>query len=299
MEGLVLAIGNFDGVHKGHKKIIQETKHLAKELGLENNWGLMYFDPHPRMFLKNHDNFLLTSKEEKFNLLKKLLVPIIIALPFNEIYHLSAEQFFFDILIKKYNVKGMVTGDNFNFGKGRSGNIGVLSSMALRSGIKYVCVKEEKYNENISYSSSNVRKFINQGNIVLANDLLGHGFKIKSCVIHGNKLGRTLGFPTANLFIDNYVSPKYGVYIVFAYIEGKKYRAMSNFGLRPTATKEKIEVLEVHIFDFDGDLYDKIIEVEFIDFIRDEKKFESLDQLKKQISKDKKLALDYFKKLET
>ena len=299
MEGLVLAIGNFDGVHKGHKKIISKTKALAKELNLSDNWGLMYFDPHPRIMLKNHGNFLLTTSQEKFKLLKSLEVPNIIEIPFNEVQQLTPEQFFFDVLLKKYNVKGIVTGANFSFGKGKSGNTQSITKMASEAGVKYECISEEKYSKDISYSSTNIREFIEQGNIKLANDLLGHNFKITSTVIHGNKLGRTLGFPTANLCIDDYVSPKYGVYVVYVYADGKKYNAIASFGLRPTVQmKARSEVLEVHLFDFDGDLYDKTIDVEFIEFVREELKFNSLDELKDQMNKDKAFTLDYFKKLE-
>jgi riboflavin kinase/FMN adenylyltransferase len=300
MEGLVLAIGNFDGVHLGHKKIIQETAKLAKELNLQNNWGVMYFDPHPRVMLSKHKNFLLTNSKEKFSLLKQLGVPNIIEQKFDDIYHLSPEEFFFNVLFQKYNIKGIVTGDNFNFGKGKSGNPQNIVRMATEVGIKYVCVLEEKYSDDISYSSTNIRKFIQDGNIKLVNELLGHNFKISSTVIHGNKLGRTLGFPTANLCIDDYVSPKYGVYIVHTYIDGKKYNAIASFGLRPTVKmSDRKEVLEVHLFNFNEDLYGKIIDVEFLQFVRAELKFDSLDALKEQMELDKKITLDYFKKLES
>lgn len=297
MNALVLAIGNFDGVHKAHKKILQKTKELAKELNLENNWGVMYFTPHPRIYLKGHTNFLLTNQSQKFDLLKELRVPHIIEISFAEVYNLTAEHFFLDVLIKKYNIKGIVTGSNFNFGKDKVGNKNTLLDLSLKHNIKYVFVEEERYNIDVAYSSSNIRKCISEGNIKLANDLLDQNFKIQSKVIHGKKLGRLLGFPTANLSIGDYVSPEFGVYVVYAYVDRKQYRAIANFGLRPTATNEKTELLEVNLLDFDGDLYDKIIEVEFLDFIRVEKKFNSLDELKEQMNIDKQTAVDYFKKL--
>ncbi|MCL2566561.1 MAG: riboflavin biosynthesis protein RibF [Alphaproteobacteria bacterium] len=297
MKDLVLAIGNFDGVHCGHQKIISAAKNLAAEMGLENNWGVMFFDPHPRIALKNHCGFLLTSTAEKLELLKNLGVPCFYVIPFKEIQNLNAHEFFHEILQKKYNVRGLITGDDFNFGKNRLGDANLIAELSKHTGIKYICLEKQMYNADIAYSSTNIRKLIGEGNIQLANNLLGHNYKITAPVMHGNKLGRTLGFPTANLSIAEYAAPKYGVYVVYAFVDGVRYKAIANFGLRPSVSNKKKELLEVNLFDFEGDLYEASISVEFIDFIRIEQKFASLEDLKNQLNQDKIFAINYFEKL--
>ncbi|MDR2007838.1 MAG: riboflavin biosynthesis protein RibF, partial [Alphaproteobacteria bacterium] len=172
----------------------------------------------------------------------------------------------------------------------------LIAELSKAAGIKYVCLPKQMYNVDTAYSSTNIRKLIGEGNIRLANTLIEHNYTITAKVQHGNKLGRTLGFPTANLSIADYATPKYGVYLVYAYVDGTKYQAIANFGLRPSVSNEKKELLEVHLFDFSGDLYEKEISVEFIDFIREEQKFASLDALKNQLEQDKIFALNYFNK---
>ncbi|MDR0484839.1 MAG: riboflavin biosynthesis protein RibF [Alphaproteobacteria bacterium] len=297
MDNLVLAIGNFDGVHYGHQKIIAEVKNLAESINLKDSWGVMFFDPHPKTALNGYKKFMLTTVSQRIDLLKDLNVPNVLVVPFVEVQNLTAEEFFKDILLERYHVKGLVTGSNFNFGKEAKGDSNLMVKLSQDNGVKYICLEKQMYNKEMAYSSTNIRNFINEGNIIEANKFLGHSFKVSATVLHGNKIGRTIGFPTANLSIENYIAPKFGVYVVYAYVDGKKHQAIANFGLRPSVVVEKNELLEVHLFNFNEDIYSKNIEVEFMDFIRAETKFASIEELKAQIEKDKQFAVNYFNKI--
>ncbi|MFL1781379.1 Bifunctional riboflavin kinase/FAD synthetase [Candidatus Hepatincolaceae symbiont of Richtersius coronifer] len=303
-QGGVFAIGNFDGVHKGHQKAIFEAKKLALLLqnleqqnqsqNLENNkigkelenYGAITFSPHPVAFFKKPQSFFLTLEAQKIDLLYFYGAKKIILINFAEIYHLSAEEFFNKILVDKLKIKGLVSGANFTFGKNKEGSKKNLEELALSKGIKYSIVEEVKAEGDTICSSSLIRDNLSQGELQKAKKYLGHNFMVKGEVVHGTKLARTLGFPTANLLINEYVTLKYGVYGVAVIIGNTRYFGIANFGLRPTFHKDKIEVLEVHIFDYSGDLYGLHLEVEFLEFIRSEVKFTSIENLKKQIEVD-------------
>ncbi len=298
LDGVILAIGNFDGVHKGHQEIIEQTKKLALDSGFAENWGVLFFSPHPVSFFEKITNYLLTNDKQKRNLLTSYGVQKIFEIDFAEVYEHTPQEFLYNVLLKRLNVKGVVTGSNFAFGKGRSGNTEFLENFAIKNSLKYLKVQEKQHSNGQVYSSSFIRECVREGKMSLAAEFMGHNFVIQAEVIHGSKLARQLGFPTANLEISNYIQPKYGVYVVKTKVDGQIYESIASFGLRPTIdNKVKLPILEVHIFKFTKEIYGKKLEVEFIDFIREEKKFSGLDELKVQISDDIKQAKHYFKKL--
>jgi len=284
----VIAIGNFDGLHLGHLKVINEAKVKAKKLNLP--FGVMTFEPIPVMFfnkkLKNHR---INSLEQKKNLLKKLKLDFLIVIKFNKYFSsLTAEDFIKKIIYKKIKCKYLYVSRNFKFGHKRRGNIKTLKKFEKLFDYKRVITKPYKKNNKI-ISSTIIRKKIRAGKIEEINKLLNRVWSVEGKVIKGQKRGRKIGFPTCNLKLDNYVIPRLGVYTVKVSNKNFNKNGIANIGYRPTFKGQSL-LLETNIFGFRKNLYNKVINVSFEKFIRPEKKFKNLEYLKKQIKLDIKLA---------
>ena len=291
---LALTIGNFDGVHLAHQKIIEKTQEIARKNNLSS--ALLSFEPHPILFLnknKNdfHHDFRITNLANKINLLKKYNLDYLIILPFNNnLSSIKANNFVEDILINKFNVKSLIVGYDFTFGKGREGNFKTLENYNFDlHEINPIKIFDKNHNA-ITISSSLARQYLKNGEIKSLNQILGHNFAIDGIVVEGKKIARELGFKTANINHKiNLIKPKFGVYKTqtFIYDENKFYNSITNFGIKPTFDNSGLKPLfETHLLDFSKNLYHKKIRVEFLDFIRDEKKFSSIEELKKQIKID-------------
>lgn len=284
----VIAIGNFDGLHLGHLKVINEAKVKAKKLNLP--FGVMTFEPIPVMFfnkkLKNHR---INSLEQKKNLLKKLKLDFLIVIKFNKYFSsLTAEDFIKKIIYKKIKCKYLYVSRNFKFGHKRRGNIKTLKKFEKLFDYKRVITKPYKKNNKI-ISSTIIRKKIRAGKIEEINKLLNRVWSVEGKVIKGQKRGRKIGFPTCNLKLDNYVIPRLGVYTVKVSNKNFNKNGIANIGYRPTFKGQSL-LLETNIFGFRKNLYNKVVNVSFEKFIRPEKKFKNLEYLKKQIKLDIKLA---------
>ena len=291
---LSLTIGNFDGVHLAHQKIIEKTQEIARKNNLSS--ALLSFEPHPISFLNknknefNHD-FRITNLANKINLLKKYNLDYVIILPFNsDLSSIKANNFIEDILINKFNVKSLIIGYDFTFGKGREGNFKTLESYNFDlHEINPIKIFDKNHNE-ITISSSLARQYLKSGEIKSLNQILGHNFAIDGIVVEGKKIAGELGYKTANINHKiNLIKPKFGVYKTRTFIadENKFYDSITNFGIKPTFDNSGSKPLfETHLLDFSKNLYHKKIRVEFLDFIRDEKKFSSIEELKNQIKFD-------------
>lgn len=291
----VLTIGTFDGVHLGHQKIIERLTKTSESDGLES--VILTFFPHPRMVLQqNSDIKLLNTIEEKIELLERLNLHTLIIHPFDKTFsELSAEEFVQKILLEKLNLRKIVIGYDHRFGKNRTAGIHELIEFGQKYGFEVEQISAQEIDE-VSVSSTKIRKALEGGNIALANSFLGYPYFFSASVEEGKKLGRTIGFPTANLKVseDYKLIPKTGVYIVEAEVEGQQLRGMMNIGFNPTVGGEH-QTLEVHLLDFDQDIYGKSLKISFLERIREEKKFASLDELKAQLHQDKQTASDFFK----
>ena len=280
----VVAIGNFDGLHMGHKKVLTQAKEKAKKNKLQ--FGLVTFEPMPVMFfnskIKNHR---INSLKQKKDQLKKLGLNFIIILKFDKLFSsLNAEEFIKKIIFSKIKSKYLYVSKNFKFGKKRKGNIDTLRKFQDIFGFKTIITNPLKILKT-TISSSLIRKNISLGKIKEANKLLNRKWCIVGKVIKGEKRGRKIGFPTCNVELSNYTIPKLGVYSVTVETNSFKKRGIANIGYRPTFNGQNL-LLEVNIFGINKNLYNKEIRVNFINFIRSEKKFKGLEQLKKQIKID-------------
>lgn len=296
---LALTIGNFDGVHLGHLKIIDEVKKIAKEKNLAS--AILTFEPHPISFFNpaKSQDFRINSLAEKLKIFSKEKIDYVIILPFNKNFsEISASDFVQKILVESLNVKHLTIGYDFTFGKNREGNFKLLEEESRKFNFTLTEVLPVKNHEQ-TCSSSVVRKFINEGKIAEANKILGRNFTISGLVNEGKKLASQLGFPTANLITKpQLIKLKSGVYKTKTFIPflKKEFLSITNFGLKPTTYDLRLTtynyLFETHIPNFSKNIYGKKIIVEFIDFIREEKKFASLDELREQIAEDiKKITL--------
>lgn len=300
-EGCVLSIGMFDGVHLGHKQVIDTCCRIAQENNLKS--VLITFSNHPSEYLSSGSNVkLLSTLDEKIKHLSDSLIDILIVLPFDlQMACLSAKEFIENILINRLNCKVIIFGYDNHFGKNRQGSPEYINSNYTES-IKTIVVKEKKIKSEI-ISSSRIKELIDCGNITLANQFLGYNFKLYSKVVHGNKLGRTIGFPTANydLTKNEKILPGSGVYLTNNLLEThegiKNVIGLTNVGYKPTVASNSILSIETHLLDFEADVYGCKIESQFICRIRSERKFNSLDELKKQIILDKKNAQNKLTKI--
>ena len=281
-KNLSVALGFFDGVHIAHQKLIKKTVELAQKNGLKS--GVITFIDSPYCVLKGIDPIYITNEADKINLIQNLGVDYLYILDFNDFKNLNAKEYLNNILIKYFDPNFIVTGFNHTFGKNKTGNPQFLKENSKT--YKYFELNEIKI-ENITVSSTNIKNLIEKGNIELANKLIGRNFSIQGDVIKGSQIARTLGYKTANLiWPNNIVKLKYGVYKGNAEFEGKTYKSLINFGIRPSVDKTLTETLEVHILNFNQDIYNKHLKVELISKIRDEIHFNSIEELKHQIQKD-------------
>lgn len=288
----VLSLGMFDGVHLGHISIINQLKEKAKEKGLQT--ALLSFWPHPRkVFNPNDELKLLTTLEEKISLLEKSHIDLLFLKKFDEEFrNLTGEEFVRQILVEKLNAKSIIIGHDHVFGKNKSGNFELLQKLSNELGYEIAqlnAVKEGEFN----ISSTKIRNCLGNGNIIGANKMLGYHYSISGKVIDGKKLGRTIGYPTANLEINELkLLPKKGAYIVEVYVKNQFYKGMLSIGTNPTVNGEKLTV-EVYILDFNEDIYGENITLRFRDFLHEEIKFESLEKLIERLDEDKKLTENY------
>jgi len=289
----VLTIGTFDGVHLGHRKIITRLKELAKNADGET--VLFTFSPHPRMVLFPDDTNikLLNTQSEKIALLEEAGIDHLVIFPFSkEFSRLSAVEFVRDILVNKLHISKLVIGYDHHFGRNREGSIGNLKELAPLYGFSVEEIPAEEV-DDIKISSTKIRTALLEGDIHTANSFLGYRYRLSGLVVSGQKVGREIGFPTANLQVMDLhkLIPADGVYAVKVKTKSAGFDGMLNIGLRPTIKDaEPKRTIEVNIFNFNSELYNEILHVEFIDKIRNEVKFENVDQLKKQLEKDKEKA---------
>lgn len=284
----VIAIGNFDGVHIGHQKVIREAIKISKK---KSKVGVLTFEPHPKCFFrKDFFFFRLSPFKVKYLLLKQMGVDFMLNIKFNStLVSVKPIDFIEDILIKKLNVSHVVTGFDFVFGNKQSGNVNTMNSYSKKtSNFLFTEVPELKIKEN-EISSSQIRKNLRNGNLKKANKMLSRNWQIISRVISGEKKARQIGFKTANMKIKDYCDLYYGVYYVNVEILNSNFKktlkGIANYGVKPTFDKNE-PLLEVHLFDFEKNIYGKKLKVDFIKLIRKEKKFESIEKLKDQIIKD-------------
>ncbi|MBO4708073.1 MAG: riboflavin biosynthesis protein RibF [Elusimicrobiaceae bacterium] len=279
-----ITIGTFDGVHRGHKKLFTLLKYKAKRLGF-SPLALVFQIPPKNILNNNLEQSVLIGLKQKKELLKNITT---VYLDFNKVKDLSADDFF-DILINKYKMGAIIVGKDFAFGKNRQGNISFLREKCKQNNIELFVIDFEE-EDNSKISSSRLRAALKAGEIPSINKMLGRPFTLEGKVIYGNQFGRKIGFPTANLDISKEQVLPRGVFSVFVYLDGKKYKGICNIGLKPTVTINGIATVEVFIFDFNRDIYGKILRVEFLQKIRDEKKFDGLGELTKQINEDCAIA---------
>ena len=288
----VLSLGMFDGVHFGHISIINLLKSVAQENNLET--AILTFWPHPRkVFNPNDEIKLLNTLNEKLNLLENANLDVVFLKSFDENFrNLTGEEFVRQILVQKLNVKHIIIGHDHVFGKNKSGNFELLQKLSKE--LDFVvqqldAVKEGEFN----ISSTKIRNCLANGNIIGANKMLGYHYSVSGKVIDGKKLGRTIGYPTANIEVDELkLLPKKGAYIVEVYVKNKFYKGMLSIGTNPTVNGDKLTV-EVYILDFNKDIYDEEITVKFRDFLHEEIKFDSLEKLIERLDEDKRLTKEF------
>lgn len=289
---LALSLGMFDGVHIGHKSIIDELKKTGQEKDLET--AILTFWPHPRfVFNPDEDLKLLNTLDEKTVLMEKYGIQNLFLKEFDAGFrNLTGEEFVRQILVDALHVKYLIIGYDHSFGKNKSGNFELLQKLSGELGFEVEQMEAINIHEN-NISSTKIRKALLTGNIREANEMLGYSYSVSGTVVHGKKIGRTIGYPTANIETDSIkLLPKKGAYIVEVFVQGKQYKGMLSVGTNPTVNGEKLTV-EVYILDFEGDIYGKDITVKFRDFLHDEIKFEGMDKLIERLDEDKRLTEEF------
>jgi riboflavin kinase / FMN adenylyltransferase len=287
--GAVVAIGNFDGVHRGHKAVIEEAGRLAREQN--RPWAVMTFEPHPRdLFRPGDPPFRLTPFREKTRHLDALGIDLLFVAHFDEAFAArTAAEFLDQTIVGELGARHVVAGSDFRFGHDRSGDIRVLETLGRPHGIGATAVEPVLDASGEAYSSTRVRQVLRAGDPRAAAELLGRAWEIEGRVDQGVQLGRTLGFPTCNIALADYMRPKFGVYAVRAGVDLGRATVwrdgVANLGSRPTVGGV-VERLEVHLFDFDRDVYGHHLRVRMIEFLRPEMKFAGIDALKAQIALD-------------
>ena len=286
----VLTIGTFDGVHLGHQKIIERVVTTARQEGLLAT--IFTFFPHPRMVVQHDKSLkLIHTLEEKKQLLQQLGVDLLVVQPFNEAFaQLTAEEFVSTILVQHLNVKKVIIGYDHRFGRNRTANINDMRLFGEKYGFAVEEISVQEVDE-VSVSSTKIREALNKGDVITAEHYLGTPYSLTGTVVHGLKLGRTLGYPTANIQVteDYKLIPKDGVYVVYSYIGAQKVYGMMSIGKNPTI-EGKGASIEVYFFDFNGDLYDRELTIYFVKYLREERKFSSVALLKKQLQDDETTA---------
>lgn len=285
-------MGTFDGVHVGHQKILKRIGELARNSDAES--VLLTFFPHPRLVLFPDDNDLklLSTRQERIELLESAGLDHLVIHPFSTKFsRITADSYIRDVLVGQFNVGTLVIGYDHHFGRNREGNLERLKEAAPIYGFTLEEIPAQEI-DDVNVSSTKIRKALIEGDVVRANEYLGYTYSLSGVVGKGNELGRTLGFPTANIRPpETYkLIPGNGIYAVYGEIEGVRYPGMANIGIRPTIGDIDTPLVEVHLFDFHGDLYNKEMKVYFVERYRDEVKFHDLESLRLQMVKDEPVA---------
>lgn len=284
----IVTVGTFDGVHRGHRVVIDKLQELKNKFG--GRTVIVTFDPHPRLVLKNRANEikLLSTTHERLEVFEQLGVDVVYVLKFTtEFSEHSAEEFLKEYLVEGIGLEHLVLGFDHSFGKNREGNYESLEKLTGKYNFDLYKVEELKGESRIN--STTIRNLLSEGNLPKAKEILGADYTFEGKIVTGDRRGSTIGFPTANVHLsdEHKLLPKNGVYFVKVVLEQGEFYGMMNIGYRPTVSSGKDIYIEVNIFDFDKDIYGQKIKVVLKDYIRDEKKFNSLDDLVKQLSKDK------------
>tara|TARA_B110000285_G_C15141751_1_gene631253 strand:- start:6750 stop:7682 length:933 start_codon:yes stop_codon:yes gene_type:complete len=287
----IVTVGTFDGVHYGHQKIIQRLQKIAKKNNGES--VLLTFDPHPRKVLLNDQGLkLIHTVKEKINILEKLGLDHLVIYPFTkEFSKFSAKTYIDELLVKKLGTHTLVIGYDHHFGNDREGNIDLLKKHEKSNPFYLEEIKAHEI-EEIKISSTKVRRAIENGNIHLVDNYCGHFYEFSGEVVHGNGIGKTIGTPTANIQLNSNekIIPLDGVYAVICQIKDANFKGIMNIGYKPTVNKGEKRTIEIHLFDFNKDVYELELRAKVIERIRDEVKFSSLESLKSQIFKDNENA---------
>jgi riboflavin kinase/FMN adenylyltransferase len=290
----IVTLGTFDGVHLGHTAILDKICTIAKQENLES--VLLTFFPHPRLIISNDSEIkMLNTMAEKAMLLEQKGIQNFIIHPFDKLFsELSPREFVEQVLIKQLNIQKIIIGYDHKFGKNRAADFNDLIAFGKEFGFEVEEISAKQVNE-VSVSSTKIRDSLLEGKVSLANEYLGYAYMLSGIVVNGNQLGRTIGFPTANIEIpESYkLIPKYGVYLVTAIVNKKAVFGMMNIGIKPTLGGNLLSI-EVHLLHFSEDIYGQKIQVNVIERLREEQKFESLEALKLQLEVDKTFALQYF-----
>jgi len=288
----VVTTGTFDGLHLGHKQILTKLIEVGKQNCLDT--VVMTFFPHPRIVLfPDQELKLINNIDENIQLFKNYDIDHLIIQPFDKQFsRIKSLDYIRDILIQKIGLTELVIGENHHFGRNREGSVNNLEELADLYAFKIHEVNSYKMRGK-EVSSTKIRNAISNGNIKLANDYLGYNLQLSGLVVKGKGVGHTIGFPTANIKIENKnkIIPLQGVYSVLVYHDQQQFQGMLNIGTNPTFSNKTVSI-EVNIFDFNKQIYDEHLTVEFVDRIRNEKKFQNIDQLKKQLSEDKIMSLN-------
>ncbi|MEZ4936678.1 MAG: bifunctional riboflavin kinase/FAD synthetase [Crocinitomicaceae bacterium] len=291
----LLTIGTFDGIHIGHQEILRR---LISEARSSNGESVLFtFNPHPRevVFPENHGLKMLTTLDEKMQILDELGLDTVILFPFTEEFSkLSAKDFVQQILVEQIGVQKVVIGYDHHFGNNREGNIELLKELGAELGFEVEEIPAQDI-DNINVSSTKIRNALKEGKMEVVTQYLGRPFEINGIVVEGNKIGRTLGFPTANIEIgdEKKMLPCNGAYVVQIGLKGQVYRGMMNIGFNPTHNLQHKESVEVFIHQFEGDIYGEKVKIEVLTKIRNEQKFASPKELREQLKKDEDFSLNY------
>lgn len=293
----IVTLGTFDGVHIGHNAILDKICKVAQQENLES--VILTFFPHPRLVVSNnYDIKLLNTIEEKSVLLEKKGIQNFIIHPFDKTFsELSPREFVTQVLVEKLNIQKIIIGHDHKFGKDRAADFNDLINFGKEFGFEVEEISAQQINE-VSVSSTKIRNSLLEGNVALANEYLGYPYVLNGNVVKGNQLGRTINFPTANIEItEEYkLIPKIGVYVVTVNVNNDTVFGMMNIGVKPTLGENKLSI-EVHLLNFDKDIYNQKIQVNVLERLRDEHKFESFESLKSQLELDKQNTVRYFENL--
>lgn len=291
-EESVVVLGNFDGVHRGHQQLFEIGRQSGQKKGLKTI--VFSFHPHPTWIIGKHAKPLIMSRRDKKDIVSELKMDLLIEYPFTkEFAAISPEQFFVEIIINKLKAKVLVIGSNYYFGKGKQGDSDYMCKLGEHYNVDVRVVDTIKMDGKM-ISSSRIRELISQGNIQMANELLGHPYTIVGNVVQGKQLGRTIGFPTINIIADpDRIYPPNGVYATKVKVYNHEYMGMTNIGYNPTVNGTR-KMIETHILGFDQDLYGQEVKMYFYDYIRHEQKFDSVQVLAKQIERDREQIQQFF-----
>ncbi len=283
--GIAVAVGNFDGVHIGHRAMLSALTDEAKRLGVPAAVFTFDIGNNPKQSKK-----LIADENEKKRLLAENGVDVVFSVPFSVIKDMSAQSFAEELLADELGAKSAVCGYDFRFGYNRSGDAALMTELLSKRGVSVITPDAVKA-DGVTVSSTYIRELLSNGEIAEANKLLGRSYSFEEKVVHGKELGRQLGFPTINQSFPDILAPlRFGVYAVRCFVAGKCFYGVANLGIKPTVTDDGAVVCETYLFDFSGDCYGETVKTEFLEFIRSEKRFETLGQLKQQVDIDKETA---------